>query len=170
MIILEGPDNSGKTTLANQISGVIGFPVVHAGGPCKTPAEKAVRVFDCFNNCSLEVIQDRNFIISDQVYNLVLNKVRDYNIFPLEYKLRTVYKPFIIYCRPSDKILFDFTNHKVKDHETKEHVNNVILNQSKIVAYYDALMPAISYCTYNFEEDSLEDLIKTIKIYLENRV
>ena len=47
ILIIEGPDGAGKTTLAEQISGQTGWPIEHRSKP-ETPEEKLICLADKF--------------------------------------------------------------------------------------------------------------------------
>ena len=44
LIIIEGPDGSGKTSLANKIAAQTGWPIVHRSQP-KNEEEKSVKTW-----------------------------------------------------------------------------------------------------------------------------
>lgn len=62
IIILEGPDGSGKTTLAQQISKQTGFPIIHRSQP-KTEEEKM-----CMMGEYLQAIKERKNAIFDRCW------------------------------------------------------------------------------------------------------
>lgn len=74
MIILEGPDNSGKSTLAEKLSKDFGLPVWHAGGPGYSTS----RLRDEMVQITKRQICDRVNFISGPVYERALKKHNDY--------------------------------------------------------------------------------------------
>jgi len=70
MIILEGPDNSGKTTLANKISARYNHPVYHAGGPPANKDEAYKRLSDTLNTSLIAEfsLHDRHILFGETIY------------------------------------------------------------------------------------------------------
>ncbi len=164
MIIIEGPDNAGKSTLAAILSKTFNLPIHHAGGPPKNYDEIMERSNYILNNSS-GFIFDRVPFISEPVYSIL----RNYNLFADEFEVYNrlkKLKPIIIYCRPPDNIILDLTTHGVKDWDDLDHLLGVSNNIKKLVDRYDEVMNS-SYLPpcrlYDYTSDGIDNLIEWVK-------
>src|SRR5690606_42074312 len=71
MIIVEGFDASGKTTLANEIGRAMGWQVLHTGGPTRDEGDVYACLFRCYQRVRMRCVQDRVTPISESVYSLL---------------------------------------------------------------------------------------------------
>ena len=146
MIILEGPDNAGKTTLAEELSARLGWPVRHSGGPVKDYQDinsRMVRV-----RLSKNVIWDRVPAISEHVYGPILRGT-DHGAESFHTWLQSA-DIHIIYCRPDDKYVLNMALHRVSDKADAEHITKVNERQQEIVAAYDQLMTKFPHHRYDW--------------------
>lgn len=111
MYIILGMDNTGKTTLAKELSQSMGLPIVNSCGPNHTKSEKMLWVLDQLVREGLYpsfVIHERFLPFEEMVYGPIL---RDGSIYSLEHihlqELR-LHNPMIIYVRPSDERILNF--------------------------------------------------------------
>lgn len=161
IIVLEGPDNAGKSTLGRKLSADLSMDLIHLGGPPKNIVEVIARCQEQSMTFQLstevDFIYDRITCISDKVYRGRDEYKRIFEIY--QGQLRTAKNVIIIYCRPSDERVKDFSDHVKKDHETDEVVQRAISNVDRIVDEYDSLMNMLSHdrhitaLRYNFEKD-----------------
>lgn len=105
MIVVEGVDNTGKTTLAKFLAEQLGFVYMHNPGP---PNEQTQPEWVLFIEDSLLDVEnrvyDRHPIISEAVYGPIL---RDKDTLKgTGYIVRLVeLNPIIIYCRPPASVI-----------------------------------------------------------------
>lgn len=142
MLIFEGPDNSGKSTIAAHAAHELGIPLHHFGGPPKHVSELITRIKFMFYYRD-KYIFDRVPLISEQVYSILrpvnlINQLDDDKVTSFYKELREI-EPVIVYCRPPLEILLD-TAHAKKEHDTPEHINKVLANTREIVDRYDQVM------------------------------
>jgi thymidylate kinase len=172
MLIIEGPDNAGKSTLIEKLKEEFHLKSFHAGGPPKNQSDIDKRKIDAHQNCLEKIIQDRNYFISDIVYGGVLRKEPVYDNLVSLLKMLTT-KPMVIYCRPPLDHLLGMKNHKVKDHETEEHVASVKENQLLLVHHYDELMKIVALHTpfiqYDFTQGFLKEDLITLTDFVNTR-
>lgn len=162
IVVLEGADNSGKSTLAQRLSKDLGIDVVHPGGPPKNIVEVIARcneqsqVFQL--STEVDFIFDRITCISDLIYRSRPEFDRVFGIF--QGQLKSMKNVVIIYCRPSDERLRNFDDHVTKEHEDEAVVQHAKDNIDRIIEEYDNLMASFArdkhYNTlkYNFELDT----------------
>jgi len=162
IIILEGPDNAGKSTLAKKLSADLGIDVVHPGGPPKNIIEVIARceeqsaVFSL--STEVDVIFDRVTCISDLIYRGRPEYDRIFEIFHRQ--LKTAKNVIVVYCRPSDERLKNFDDHVQQAHEDAAVVQYAKDNVNRIIDEYDNLFAMfaenkhINVVKYDFERNS----------------
>lgn len=153
LILVEGADGSGKTTLVNQLNAY--FPTMRIN-------REHDHIKEFYNNliCMKEdIVLDRSFI-TDIVYRLALDDDKDtdgINIFYMDCILR---ESIIIYCKTATQ--YDDAMHRGEDNITD------LKTAQKISRYYDAVMKFINTRTsthvikYDWHFDSATDVISTI--------
>lgn len=127
-IIIFGPDNSGKTTLANQISREFKFSYIHSLGP--VDVYKMVRFMDDMLSNDEDVVFDRFPIIEESIYGLALRGSSKFDRFGQEY-ISSVLKRvnLFIYCNPNLDTICKWG--------TREQMDGVKENIHKIKSLYD---------------------------------
>lgn len=151
-IILEGPDNAGKTTFAHELLKL--HPLItyfHPGGKPNDVEAEGVCVEQQLNwleNHS-PILMDRCTPISQRVYNPdpELDQWRDH-MWQRYVKIGVV----VIYCRPSTDRLLRVQDLTWRDDETEEHKQKIIKGQHSFIERYDALMQTIPNVCYDFED------------------
>lgn len=131
MIIVEGPDSAGKTTLAERLGHDLKKTVVHSGGPPKSDQEMLYRVHTLIYRSGHDVIYDRCPIISDPIYAEALGRK---SVITRVHALELQWlNPIVIQCRsPTGALtlqagLFD----------TPEHAAGVAREHERLKHYYD---------------------------------
>lgn len=128
-IILEGPDNSGKSTLAEYLSQHLQLPIQGSEGPPKYAGEIHDRLarYAKLRN----YIFDRHPVVSQAIYGAF----REGSDKPTEDETHEFYgsRPLIIYCRAKT-----LDGHVLKDHDTPDHMKMVEANNQAIIGLYDA--------------------------------
>lgn len=151
MIIIEGPDNSGKSTLGVKLSLDLRIPLIHSEKPNPdwTPEqalEHATRQLK-----PRAVLLDRVYILSEYVYGPICRGRSALGELHPEALLDLYYRNYlIVYCRPSDKTILD--------NRGRDQMEGVLENHHKIIQEYDRLMTEIgifgsnTVIHYNWEE------------------
>jgi len=135
MILLEGPDLSGKTTVGRHLSEFTGLKIHHFGAPPKSPEEIMARI----ENTPKDMLLDRHPCISEQVYCTLRGKilVKPEILWNALQKLN----PFIIYCNPGWEYLESKLHYlNQKEHKSKEHVEQVRQRYFDIYTRYQNIM------------------------------
>lgn len=152
-VVLEGPDNSGKTTLAQRLCKVARARYFHPGGaPADLQAERACLIDQQQLVDERPVVIDRVTCISQQVYNPdpELDRVRDRHLAILAMNANV----FIVYCRPSNEHLTDVANFTWRPEETEEHRQKIVQRAIEWVERYDRLMQRVACVHYDFKDSS----------------
>lgn len=160
MIIVEGMDNSGKSTLVDKLSGDLKLlAIVNRRRPkdLQSSWDYVTRVMPLAQK--FPVIMDRWQSISEPIYGPIC---RGSHIFDLEaindqhhYVMEQLgYEPLIIYCRPS----LD----RIRNFGTRDQMAGVIDHADELVEAYDQSMSEISHrfplISWNFEVNHYEVL------------
>lgn len=168
MIILEGPDGGGKSTLATWLSQRWGWPIVHTGGPLTSREDFISRVADLnLLDPPFSMIVDRTPFISDRVYSIVnpnppVTTEEDFQ------KMMIRVRPIIIYCRLADPArMLSLVSKAAKSHKPAEYLDRVQAKHSLIVQNYDRIMAPIHHLTFDWERDDRGTLVGKILEELE---
>lgn len=137
MIIIEGMDNTGKTTLIQRLIREVGRGYLSAMvslGPNRTLLEQFH-----WNDKQIALakmggpltVYDRFLPICDAVYGPIVRKGSLWNInhLVIDQLLQEV-NPLIIYCRPSDEVVLGFE-------DGRDQMEGVVENAKKLLDQYD---------------------------------
>lgn len=150
-IILEGPDNSGKSTLAKYLNEFLGFTLIHSGGPSKYPGEVVERS-KRFNEMKGPIIFDRHPCVSQNLYAEALGEgERVPEDVIAEFMGQ---KPFIIYCRNEGSL----DGHQMSEHSSPEYFDKVQENLLRLCKDYDEWALSNANMVYRIG-DSMKDLV-----------
>lgn len=147
IIIIEGADGSGKTTLANTLAKQTGFEVVHRTQP-KTEEEKA-RMFEMYVDTiksGTNVIFDRCWY-SEMVYGPIM---RDASVisYPVMYKLERMlakHGALIIYCTDAPETLWYRCTSRGEDYITDYRTFVSICESFDELMSVPHLIPVVKY-------------------------
>lgn len=154
-IVVEGPDNSGKSTLVKYLSRVLRLPVVEGKGPPKSVEEINERVvnYSEYKN----VIFDRHPAISNPIYDIarqVEPQIHPDNLKEFFFKTDKI----IIFCR-GDRTL---DTHVVKADENPAHVQMVNDNHRLLCDLYDAWALSHADILYDKNRSSMRAVAQMI--------
>lgn len=143
MIIVEGFDGSGKTTLADKIGALLKWPVLYTGGPTKDEADVLSCLLRSRQRMTKRCVQDRITHVSEAAYSIhshpnkaarAIDNLRD--IGP---------NVMFVYCRPPvDFLMQELSGHTRKEWDTDEHMAKVVANARQIVSVYDTLVATVA--------------------------
>lgn len=150
-IILEGFDNSGKSTLANFLSDKLKMPIYHPGGPPADEEAASEYIAEQLELASKSVIIDRVTSISRQCYE----PDKLFNV-ELSNALKTLLnqpRAILVYCRPPDSVLHDWKGHETKDYDSTDHIEYIMENSNRIINNYDRLMTQVKHISFDWTND-----------------
>lgn len=119
MIVLEGIDNTGKSTLAREIAHTLHWSVQGSEGPPKEDGEMDRRVARYLSRPSRRMIYDRHPCVSNPIYDLMRKRKTgpNANLITEFYRRR----PVLIYCHPQSGRGLE--GHVIKpERDTAEHL------------------------------------------------
>ena len=169
MIICEGMDNSGKTTLAKYLAeNLPNAKLVPTHGPVKPEEVNTIlRSIGMAVFYRKPLIYDRFPIISEMVYGEILRNGSAFNaVYDCDLLLGWLKacNPLIIYCRPSKETIFQ----SIKD---RPQMAGVVKSKEALLSRYDDVMANLSAreflrCNYDYTVGS-SGVWSAVKYYLE---
>lgn len=156
-IIIEGMDNSGKSTLAECMADYMDLIVQESEGPPKSDEEINARV-DAY-----EVMLDRIFVRHPVISNAIYGKFRPEGDPITEGRRMIFYEDghTIIYCDAGDR---GYEGHVVKDHDTEIHQDLLAKNQQNLLREYRLWAAEHAHFVYRIGDD-MDQLIRTVHFY-----
>lgn len=133
MIIIEGPDNSGKSTLGAQLTKKLNIPTIHSAKPDPAWTQEEALRHALDSHLPKDAILDRTYTISELVYGPICRGGSALGDLHFN-ALRDLYSRshLIIYCRPPLE--------KILDNQGRDQMDGVIENHQKLVERYDEVM------------------------------
>lgn len=146
-IIIEGADNSGKSTLAQFIATALNMKVQSSEGPEKYKGEIAERI-KRYNSYDSLTIFDRHPCVSQEIYRKV-NYTSAIDQSSLTYFYLTGH--IFIFCL--DRGL---NEHIVKSHDTTAHIRTLVKNHEDIAEEYRRWALKHAHLIYRAGEDKIQ--------------
>lgn len=147
IIILEGPDGSGKTTLAQQLSRQTGYPIIHRSQP-KTEEEKKNMMGEYLQTIrsNKNAIFDRCWY-SEMAYGPVM---RDKTVitYPEMYSLERMLAKsgaLIVYCTGSEPTLWMRCTKRGEDYITSRDKFKAIYSNYEEIMNAPHYVPVVRY-------------------------
>jgi hypothetical protein len=161
IIVVEGPDGAGKSTLCKNLQEHFKWPIIHGGGPLTSRNDFLDRNRTKGWNDLESKICDRVSYISERVY------AKNPLVSSLETNLWVGrVKPVIIFCcldtseEMLEKMTLSFKAHKSADMEMikKEH--------PEIVRKYKVVMSTLRHAYFNWNRHDIRNLITQINMQI----
>lgn len=160
-IIVEGPDNSGKSTLVAYLAHSMSMPIERGEGPPQNQHQIETRIRRQHNMLRMQTdfrIHDRSRVVSQQIYGkFKVHNLSDDIVTPeMERELYEELKPLFIYCRggPLDH------NHRAKGYDTPLHLKMLDKEHIRICNLYDQWALKRAHIIYNrFRGDRMEAVL-----------
>ncbi len=163
--ILEGPDGTGKTTLANEIAETKKTSVIHSYFDTKWDIKqhhidmwKAAKMVSKWR----PVVLDR-WAISELVYGEVFRKKPGYDVLAFLWEMGYDFEDVIwIYCR-NDNAVDNHLKNKEKRQEMFDDMTDVVTLFDKIVADPDvSLELGIKWIPYDYDKVDMKEFVKEL--------
>lgn len=154
LILVEGADGSGKTTLVNQLGEY--FPTMRINRNNNHIKE----LYDNLTCMNEDIVLDRSFI-TDVVYRLALDDGIGTDGLLLPQINEILNYSIVIYCKT--KTQYDDAMNRGEDNVTD------LATSVKISKYYDAVMSFINtrtitpVITYDWHKDTVQEIVDSIK-------
>lgn len=144
-IILEGTDNSGKSTLARELARRFDVPVLHPGPRPTTPEEETQCISDQWFKSHGRLVLDRVTCISTPAYTVGFT-----DRYLKEAMLLDHAQCLVIYCRPPAKEILNFDTHILKEYDDPLHIIKLQERIPQIIRNYDGMMAQIRHVKYDY--------------------
>lgn len=157
MIVIEGMDNSGKSTLAEAMASYMDLLVQESEGPPKSDEEINERV-DRY-----ELLTDRIFVRHPCISNAIYGQVR------AEGDPVTIGRRMLFYERGHTLIYCDAGNrgleaHVQKAHDSEKHLKDIEDNYNRLLELYRLWAAEHAHFVYRIGDD-MDQLIATVYFY-----
>lgn len=159
MIVIEGMDNSGKSTLAEAMANYLELIVQESEGPPLSDEEINDRV-DRY-----EQMEGRLFVRHPVISNAIYGKFRDEGnpITPGRSMIFYEANPILIYCDAGAR---GYEGHELKPHDTERHQTLLTNNQQALLNEYRLWAAQYAHFVYRIGDD-MARLISTVHFFNE---
>lgn len=165
MVVIEGPDGAGKSTLAAQLSKWLGLEIYHCS---KDRTRDGMREEDLHSiKTRRDMIHDRIHLISEPVYGPILRNSNELSGEDLLYRQFMLIQPFVIYCRvpvPYLKI------GKPSEFETEDHHAAARAKARELSDAYDRNMVWFTPCIYDWTQGRTHRAYEIACMIMEGRL
>lgn len=158
IIVVEGPDGAGKSTLATLLQEHFKWPIVHGGGPLSNRLDFLGRVRTKGWNDLFPKILDRVSYISELVY------AKEPLVSPNELNtwVRNIRPVLIFCCLETSEEMVERISDNFKAHKTLEQLEKVKKEHPEITRKYKAVMSPLYPINYNWVKSDFRNLITRI--------
>lgn len=147
IIIIEGADGSGKTTLANKLSAQTGYPLIHMSQPKDAVEEQ--RMFIEYKDL---ICQNKNIILdrcwySEMAYGPLM-RGRSAISYPMMFALEGILSrkgALLIYCKTDPKKQFDNARKRGEDFITTYDTFQAIYEMFEEIMGVPHSIPVVTY-------------------------
>ena len=161
MIILEGVDGGGKSTLIEyfRLMGLKNLTVKGSGGPCKSIDDYCSRMEEVFSYLErrdhAHVLYDRISCFSEAVYGPTLRGVDVSDTLSEIHRARLANDPrvIIIHCAPPCSVAYD--HHQPTEGQSREFFDSCQDNHTELYIRYQLLMRELPHIPYDWTQDAL---------------
>jgi chloramphenicol 3-O-phosphotransferase len=147
MVVIEGMDNSGKSTLALALSDYMRLPIMESEGPPKSDEEINERV-DKYERFGDAFLYDRHPVVSNEIYGAV--RLEGNPITPGRSMIFYESKPIFIYCDAGERGL---DAHVRKAHDTDKHIDDITRNYTALLEAYRTWAAKHAHFMYRIGDD-----------------
>lgn len=151
-IIVVGMDNSGKTTLCEDLANKLKATHVKPMGPGQSK-EAMLHNIQYHMARNENTVFERFSIFEELIYGRILRGKSKFDF--QDVNLIRKYKPIIIYCRPSDEVIFNFGD--------RDQMTGVIEQKEKLLKAWDSFiydaLSGFKIIKYDWTKDKLGELL-----------
>lgn len=153
MVVIEGMDNSGKSTIAQYIGAYIRRPVMESEGPPvardgMTAEEEINQRVDKYERFGDSFLYDRHPVVSNEIYGSV--RAEGNPITPGRSMLFYEQRPIFIYCDAGTRGL---DAHVQKAHDTEKHLDDITKNYETLLTAYRTWAAKHAHFCYRIGDD-----------------
>jgi hypothetical protein len=167
-IVVEGHDNSGKSTLARHIADRFGFYLQESEGPPtehETIDDRIRRYFKRDMDADRSMVYARHPVVSQPIYSSVKGNRGDV-VDPLLVEEFYRRDPILIYCDPVNRGMGE---HKIKPHDTPEFIEGLKRKYVQVLEAYRTWAVVNATVIWRIGDDELQ-LMRLVETLLRYRV
>ncbi len=160
-VILEGFDNSGKSTLAEMLKRDAGAAVYYPG-----PKPKGIQEIRRQLRRQAEVAKEDNVVLdrvtlfSQVAYGLGDVRGGLHFLLGTMLELPSVFSlmdnSLVVYCRPPIEKILDFSTHQIKDYDDHRKIKWLEANAEKIISRYDKIFKKYPHMVWDYTQPDME--------------
>jgi protein tyrosine phosphatase (PTP) superfamily phosphohydrolase (DUF442 family) len=154
MIVIEGMDNSGKSTLGVHLAEYLGWQIQESEGPPRSDEEINQRV-DRYT-----LLKQTVFVRHPVTSNAIYGQVREEGD-PITFDRQIAFyerQPILVYCDAGTRGL---ESHIVKGHDTEKHLDDITQHYHRLLYLYRLWAAEKAHFIYRIGDD-MELLIRMI--------
>lgn len=154
MIVVEGMDNTGKSTLARRLAQEFGLFIQESEGPPRATPEMTAAYEINERIRRYKQMDDTLFVRHPCISNNIYSSVREEGdpVFP-DYRERFyTERHILIYCDPNLGRRLD--DHVVKLHDTEKHLRDIASNYDKLLGLYRLWAVGHAHFVYRIGDDT----------------
>lgn len=153
-IVIIGMDNTGKTTLVNDMKNILNIESIKSPGPDFTKEEMYDEILTDLSKEEL-VILERFAIVEEIIYGNILRNAPKFDFEDL-LKINEKFHPIFIYCRPKKEDVFNFGE--------RDQMEGVIEKSKKLLEGFDnlynkMLQEDFDIIRYNFRVNTPDEMV-----------
>lgn len=153
-IVIIGMDNTGKTTLVNDMKNILNIKSIKSPGPDFTKEEMYNEILTDLSKEEL-VILERFAIVEEIIYGNILRNAPKFDFEDL-LKINEEFHPIFIYCRPKKEDVFNFGE--------RDQMEGVIEKSKKLLEGFDnlynkMLQEDFDIIRYNFRVNTPDEMV-----------
>lgn len=151
-------DNTGKTTLCEQLSKELNIKVIKSPGPHIPQLEMEANIYAAMSH-SMDLILERFSFFEEMVYGPILRGKSNFNFKSNIFKDIKEAQPIIVYCRPKKS--------QIKKWNNREQMDGVIDNSNKLIKKFDRVIRkckshGLKVIEYDYTKETVFDVIGKI--------
>ena len=165
MIVCEGMDNTGKSTLAKLLAEDLGFPLQVSIPAYKDVVKSIAQVHDAVlkDIHGEQVIYDRFPLISEYIYGPIIRGESSFPVINPQLTHFLACRPIIIYTRVPIEIIEEWGDREQMD-GVKEHAYQIFELYEEMM---EALGEVTSVITYDYRLNDYDKLLSRIQLRLK---
>lgn len=171
MIIVEGPDGSGKSTLVKKLQLMLDIKeVVKWNTPPESPEELEENMYWSKALVKTEVIQDRSPWITEPIYHTIERGKVNLDEWLSYLKGALLLRSKLIYCRPPIGVIKEHASKPRSPCDTPEHLEMIRDNVDNLVRLYDSFIGHLKpVLIYDWTDSEADEKLKAIEPELQKK-
>jgi hypothetical protein len=153
MVIIEGPDGAGKSTLVKWLGEQVDRSFVarwNVPPRSRKQLERNLRASKLLMKCGKKIIQDRSPWVTEPIYGALKQgpyRTRTWSRYRAQLKSS---QPIIVYCRPPKEVIKEHATTGSSPLDTPEYLNWIGDNIDTLIYLYDLFFESLQAFNYDW--------------------